>query len=164
MSYNCDETTEIMTNKEIATALKLLGKLTELHDGNEFKVKSYLANAFKIERLPQPLENMSAEEIEKIDGIGKGTHAKIDEINKTGTLKELQDLLAKTPLGVLEILSVKGIGPKKVRTIWKELEVESVGEGIIGDVGVGVGAGVWVEAGVSVVDGVGVDVGIGVAL
>lgn len=117
-----------MTNKEIASIFKLAGKLTELHDGNEFKVKSYLANSFKIDKLPQPLEKMSAEEIEKIDGIGKGTHAKIDEINKTGTLKDLEELLAKTPVGVLEMLSVKGIGPKKVRTIWKDLEVESVGE------------------------------------
>lgn len=117
-----------MTNKEIASIFKLTGKLTELHDGNEFKVKSYLANSFKIDKLPQPLEKMSAEEIEKIEGIGKGTHAKIDEINKTGTLKDLEELLAKTPVGVLEMLSVKGIGPKKVRTIWKDLEVESVGE------------------------------------
>jgi DNA polymerase (family 10) len=117
-----------MTNKEIAGIFKLAGKLTELHDGNEFKVKSYMANSFKIEKLPHPLESMSGEEIEKIEGIGKGTHAKIDEINKTGSLKELEELLAKTPVGVLEILSVKGLGPKKVRTIWKELEVESVGE------------------------------------
>ena len=117
-----------MTNKEIAGMFKLTGKLTELHDGNEFKVKSYMANSFKIEKLPHPLESMSGEEIEKIEGIGKGTHAKIDEINKTGSLKELEELLAKTPVGVLEILSVKGLGPKKVRTIWKELEVESVGE------------------------------------
>lgn len=117
-----------MTNKEIAGIFKLAGKLLELHDGNEFKVKSYLANSFKIEKLPQPLEKMSAEDIEKIEGIGKGTHAKIDEINKTGLLKELEELIAKTPPGVIEMLSVKGLGPKKVRTIWKNLEIESVGE------------------------------------
>ncbi len=117
-----------MSNKEIANMFKLAGKLLELHDGNEFKVKSYLSNAFKIDKLPQPLEQMTAEEIALIEGIGKGTHAKIDEINKTGSLKELEELIAKTPLGVIEILSVKGLGPKKVRTIWKELEVESVGE------------------------------------
>jgi len=117
-----------MTNKEIAAIFKLAGKLLELHDGNEFKVKSYLANAFKIDKLPHALEKMSAEEIEQIDGIGKGTHAKIDEINKTGSLKELEELIARTPVGVIELLSVKGLGPKKVRTIWKELEIESVGE------------------------------------
>ncbi len=117
-----------MNNKEIAGMFKLAGKLTELHDGNEFKVKSYMANAFKIERLPQPLVSMSAEEISKVEGIGKGTHAKINEIISTGTLKDLDELIAQTPVGVLEILSVKGLGPKKVRTIWKELEVESVGE------------------------------------
>ena len=107
---------------------KLAGKLTELHDGNEFKVKSFMGNAFKIERLPLPLENMSAEEISKIEGIGKGTVAKINEIITSGTLKDLDELVAQTPIGVLEILSVKGLGPQKARTIWKELEVESVGE------------------------------------
>jgi DNA polymerase (family 10) len=117
-----------MTNKEIAGMFKLAGKLTELHDGNEFKVKSFMGNAFKIERLPLPLENMSAEEIAKIEGMGKGTVAKINEIITSGTLKDLDDLVAETPVGVLEMLSVKGLGPKKVRTIWKELEVESVGE------------------------------------
>ncbi len=117
-----------MTNKEIAGMFKLAGKLTELHDGNEFKVKSFMGNAFKIERLPLPLENMSAEEIAKIEGIGKGIVAKINEIILTGTLKDLDELVSQTPVGVLEILSVKGLGPKKARTIWKELEVESVGE------------------------------------
>ena len=117
-----------MTNKEIAGMFKLAGKLTELHDGNEFKVKSFMGNAFKIERLPLPLENMSAEEISKIEGIGKGTVAKINEIITSGTLKDLDELVAQTPIGVLEILSVKGLGPQKARTIWKELEVESVGE------------------------------------
>lgn len=117
-----------MTNKEIAGLFKLAGKLTELHDGNEFKVKSFMGNAFKIERLPQPLEHMSADDISKIEGIGKSTSAKITEILLTGTLKDLDELIAQTPVGVMEMLSVKGLGPKKVRTIWKELEVESVGE------------------------------------
>ena len=54
--------------------------------------------------------------------------SKIHETFHRGSLKELEELLSKTPVGVLEILSVKGLGPKKVRTIWKDLEVESVGE------------------------------------
>ncbi len=117
-----------MTNKEIAGMFKLAGKLTELHNGNEFKVKSFMGNAFKIERLPLPLESMSPEEIEKIEGIGKGTQAKIIEIIASGTLKDLDQLVSETPVGVFEMLSLKGLGPKKVRTIWKELEAESVGE------------------------------------
>ena len=96
-----------MTNKEIAGMFKLAGKLTELHDGNEFKVKSFMGNAFKIERLPLPLENMNADEIAKIDSIGKGTYAKINEIISTGTLTDLDELIAQTPVGVMEIVSVK---------------------------------------------------------
>ena len=46
----------------------------------------------------------------------------------TGKMKTLNDYLEKTPVGVVEMLNIKGIGPKKINTIWKELEVESIGE------------------------------------
>jgi DNA polymerase (family 10) len=46
----------------------------------------------------------------------------------TGKMKTLNDYLEKTPVGIIEMLNVKGIGPKKINTIWKELEVESIGE------------------------------------
>ena len=47
---------------------------------------------------------------------------------ETGKLGILNEYIAKTPPGVIEMLNIKGIGPKKIQTIWKEMGIESVGE------------------------------------
>jgi len=117
-----------MKNKEIARVFKLLAQLMELHNENPFKIKSYANAAFKIDKLDKTLSELNAEDIEKIDGIGKSIVAKIVELLSNGTIHDLNLLLEKTPEGVIEMLAIKGIGPKKVRTIWKELEVETIGE------------------------------------
>jgi DNA polymerase (family 10) len=64
------------------------------------------------------------EELTGLEGIGKGIAAKIYELCTTKQFSELNELLDKTPKGIIEMLSIKGIGPKKVRTIWKELQIE----------------------------------------
>lgn len=117
-----------MTNKEIASRLKLTANLMELHDENPFKVKSLANAAFKIGKMDVPLMILSKEELEKIDGIGKSIAGKIIEIRTDGVTKELQELLDKTPSGVVEMLGIKGLGPKKVANIWQQLNCESVGE------------------------------------
>ncbi|MFM2136175.1 MAG: hypothetical protein RL021_1575 [Bacteroidota bacterium] len=117
-----------MNNKEISRALRLASQLMELHDGNPFKIRSLQNAAFKVERLPTALETYPPQEIESIDGIGKGTSEKIRELLASGTFKELDGLLAETPAGVIDLLSIKGIGPKKVRALWKELDITSTGE------------------------------------
>ncbi len=117
-----------MENKTIARSLKLLTQLLELHGENPFKIKS-IANAyFKIDKLPFALASKAPEEIELIPGIGKSLSAKITELLKTGQLKELEDLIAITPEGVLEMLQIKGIGPKKIAVIWHVLGIENLGE------------------------------------
>ncbi|GAB2685514.1 helix-hairpin-helix domain-containing protein [Mucilaginibacter koreensis] len=117
-----------MENKTIARTLRLLSQLMELHNENAFKIKSVANAAFKVDKLPYPLEGKSLEELDQIEGIGKSIAAKIDELLKSGTLTELEDLLNQTPEGVVEMLRIKGIGPKKVATIWHELGIENIGE------------------------------------
>ena len=117
-----------MTNEEISDVIKLYAKLYELHGGNPFKIKSYNTASYKIDKTPVPLSGKSEEELETLDGIGKSLASKIYEINSTGSFEELNDLLQSTPEGVLQILQIKGLGPKKVQVIWKELGIESVGE------------------------------------
>lgn len=117
-----------MTTEQIAEALELTGKLMELHGENPFKVKALTNAAYRLDKSGVPLEGKSREEIEQIEGIGKGIAAKIDELLQRGTTSELEELFAKTPTGVIEMLSIKGIGPKKVGQLWKELGVESPGE------------------------------------
>lgn len=117
-----------MENKNIAQSLRLLSQLMELHDENPFKVKSVANAAFKIDKLPFSIFNKKVEEIDQIDGLGKSIAAKVLEIIQSGSLKELDSLLQKTPKGIVEMLQIKGIGPKKIRTIWKELNIENCGE------------------------------------
>jgi len=117
-----------MTNSDIADLFKLYADLSELHGGNPFKIKQFTNAFFRIDKMLIPLENLSIPELEKIEGIGKGIAAKIDEINKTECFGELNDLIVNTPEGVLMMLKIKGIGPKKIAIIWKELEIEEIGE------------------------------------
>lgn len=117
-----------MENKPIARTLRLLSQLMELNEVNPFKIKSIANAAFKVDKLPFPLAGKTVAELEKIDGIGKSLAAKIAELLETGTMAELQEMLEATPEGVVEMMGIKGIGPKKVAIIWKELGIENVGE------------------------------------
>jgi DNA polymerase (family X) len=117
-----------MTNSDIADMLKLCANLSELHGGNEFKIRTYNAASFKIDKLQTPLEGKSIAELEKIDGVGKSLAAKIFAINETETFPELQELIENTPQGVRDMFRVKGIGPKKIAYIWNTLGIESIGE------------------------------------
>jgi DNA polymerase (family 10) len=117
-----------MENKPIARTLRLLSQLMELHEQNPFKIKSLANAAFKVDKLPYPADGKSLEQLEKIEGIGKSTAAKIIELLETGTIAELNALLADTPEGIVEMMRIKGIGPKKVAVIWRELGIENIGE------------------------------------
>ena len=117
-----------MDNYKIADFFSLLGKLMDIHGENSFKAKSYSIAAFNIEKLPMQLSDTPKEKIFGIKGIGESTGKKIIELLDTGKLTVLDEMIAKTPAGVMEMLNIKGIGPKKISTIWKEMEIESIGE------------------------------------
>jgi DNA polymerase (family X) len=117
-----------MDNYSIADQFSLLGKLLDIHGENSFKAKTYSIAAYNIEKLPVQLSTMKHSEIFSTKGIGESTGKKIVELLETGKLSVLVEMLAKTPQGVVELLNIKGIGPKKIHAIWKEMEIESVGE------------------------------------
>ena len=117
-----------MNNYEIADQFSLLSKLMDIHGEDSFRSKSYSILAFNIERLPAEIETMDDAEFFGIRGIGERTGKKIRELQATGRLTQLEELLAATPPGILEMMQIKGIGPKKIATIWKELDIESLGE------------------------------------
>ncbi len=118
-----------MTNSAIADNFSLLSKLMDIHEENSFKSKSYSIAAFTIEKLPEELSSIPASKIFSIKGIGESAGKKIIEQLETGTLKALEEYIQKTPAGILEMLnSIKGLGPKKIATIWKEMNIESIGE------------------------------------
>ena len=115
-------------NYYIADQFTLLSKLMDIHGENSFKSKSYSSAAFNIEKLPVALAETPAEKFSTLKGIGDSVAKKVTEILQTGKLQALEDMILKTPPGVMEMLNIKGIGPKKIATIWKEMEVESLGE------------------------------------
>lgn len=117
-----------MENKTIARTLRLLSQLMELHNENPFKIKSVANAAFKVDKLPYAIHGKTLEEIAQIDGLGKSISAKVWELLETGTMAELQEILANTPEGIVDMLAIKGIGPKKIVVIWKELGIENIGE------------------------------------
>jgi len=117
-----------MENKIIARRFKLLSQLMELHNVNPFKIRSIANAAFKIDKLPYSLTGKTTEELEKIEGIGKSIAANVQELVSTGTLTDLEELTAATPPGVIDMLHIKGIGPKKINVIWHDLGIDNVGE------------------------------------
>jgi DNA polymerase (family 10) len=116
------------SNSSIADSFTLLSKLLDIHGENSFKSKSYSSAAFAIEKLTVPLTEMPAEKIQYIKGIGPSSAQKIIEIIETGRLVALEEIISHTPSGVIEMLRIKGLGPKKIHTIWKEMELETIGE------------------------------------
>ncbi len=117
-----------MSNQEIAEILDQTAKLMSLHDENPFKVKSYQTAAFKLERNQEDLNGKTAAELEKVDGIGKSLSVKIFDLLNKSVFEDLNRLMQQTPEGVLQMMHIKGIGPKKVSVLWKELGVETIGE------------------------------------
>lgn len=117
-----------MDNNAIAGQFSLLAKLMDIHGENSFKTKTYSNAAFQVERLTTPLENMQPSEISSVKGIGEATAKKIIELLRTGKLTVLDDYILNTPPGVIEMMNIKGIGAKKINIIWKEMEIETVGE------------------------------------
>jgi len=117
-----------ITNDYIADQFSLLSKLMDIHGENSFKTKSYSIAAFTIEKLPEQLATMPQDKIFSIKGIGDAAGKKILGILQTGELAQLKEFIERTPPGVMEMLNIKGLGPKKIATIWKEMEIESIGE------------------------------------
>ncbi len=115
-----------MTNKALARLFKTTASLMELHEENVFKIRAFTGAVFVIERLTKEISTLTPAELEKIDGLGKGMISKIGEIQTKGSFSELDTLLANTPEGVVAMLKIKGIGPKKVKTIWKEAGIETI--------------------------------------
>lgn len=117
-----------MTNKKIAKALKLAAQLGDLHDENPFKTKALASAAFHIERMEEELANFDPNELESKAGLGKSTAAKVKQMLEKQSFDDLEKWIALTPVGVMQMLHIKGIGAKKVRALWTELGIESIGE------------------------------------
>ena len=114
-----------MDNRALTRAFKLAAQLMELHDENPFKIRAIEGTANALDALSFPVSEIERSGLPDRTGLSKTAAAKVAELLDTGTFSELQRLLEATPPGVVEMLSIKGIGPKKIRSLWRELGIES---------------------------------------
>ncbi len=111
----------------MAEILVEIGTLLELKGENPFKTRAYLNAARAVENLAEPLEKLVAENrLAEVKGIGESTAAKIAELVTTGKLRYYDDLKASIPPGLVELLEIPGLGPKRIQVLQKKLGVDSV--------------------------------------
>ncbi len=119
-----------MSNAEIARHLDRLADLSELDGDNPFRVRAYRNAAATVRDLETPVEELLASGVDltAIKGIGKEIDQKVRELVTTGSMPQLAALEARVPPSLLEVVRVKGIGPKQAATLWRALGVTSVDE------------------------------------
>ena len=113
-----------MDNHAIAETLEEIATLLELSGENPFKVRAYANGARALETLTEDLDTLIAQgKLKGHQGIGQGLADAITQLRKEGKLAFLEELRASLPPGLMEILKIPGLGPKKVRALWQLLEI-----------------------------------------
>ncbi len=117
-----------MNKSEIAAVLTEIGLLLELKGENPFKTRAYQSGARIVESIGEGelKERIAAGTLQEVKGIGEALAQKITELHTTGRLEFFEKLKASVPPGLVEILAIPGIGPKKVRALQEKLGVDSV--------------------------------------
>ncbi|HYV32743.1 MAG TPA: helix-hairpin-helix domain-containing protein, partial [Candidatus Binatia bacterium] len=118
-----------MTKRDIAAVLEEIAFLLELKGENPFKVKAYATGARVIESLPEePAVLVQKGLLRNVKGIGQTLEGTVTELVTTGRSTLHQELQAAFPASLLEMSAIPGLGPKKLKAIYEQLGVSSVGE------------------------------------
>ena len=116
-----------MDKQKVAEVLLEIGTLLELKGENPFKTRAYQNGARAVENLSEPIERIVAEErLGEIKGFGDALQQKVAELVSTGRMKYYEDLKASIPPGLIEMLDIPGLGPKRIVALRRKLNVESV--------------------------------------
>jgi DNA polymerase (family X) len=116
-----------MTKSEIAAVLEEVAALLELKGENPFKIRAYTNAARSLETFGGNISNLQDEEgLSKIPGIGKSIAEKIKELAATASLKYLEELRTEFPAAILELFSISGLGAKKIKALYEQLQVSSI--------------------------------------
>lgn len=114
-------------NKEIAKILYDMGELLELKGENRFKIIAYCKAARAIGSQKEDIEILCKDgRLESVPGVGRAIAQKVEEYLRTGTLKAYEDLVAQTPTGLAELLSISGLGPKTISLLHEKLNVNNL--------------------------------------
>lgn len=118
-----------MTNREICDMLDDIGQALELVSDNPFRAKAYFAASRTIRSYPDSVAEMAlAGQLSSIKGVGRSVAESIREIAESGSSSLLNELLEEIPPGVWRMLSVPGLGPKRVRALWRSLNIDTLDE------------------------------------
>jgi DNA polymerase (family 10) len=117
----------MMEKGQIAAVLDEIALLLELNDENPFKIRAYSSGARTLENLTEDLDELiRTGRLSEMPGMGEALVDKITTLRQTGTLEFHQKLRATIPAGLFEVMQIQGLGPKKVRALWKQLGVEDL--------------------------------------
>lgn len=116
-----------MTREDVAAALEEVGVLLELQGESSFRTISYKNAARSLLQMGEDLKSVvEAGRLGQVPGIGDSMRAKIETMVRTGELPQLIELRAKFPPGVIEMLRLPGLGPKKVKALYELLKIDSL--------------------------------------
>jgi DNA polymerase (family 10) len=116
-----------MKNKELAVIFSTMADILDFQGANRYRVLAYRRAAESVAALGQPIEDVwRAGDLETISGVGETLAAKIDEWMRTGQIEAYEKLRAAVPLGVVEMLEIPDVGPKRARLFWEELGLTDV--------------------------------------
>jgi len=116
-----------MDNEAVAEILEEIGMLLEIMGENPFKTRAYTNGARAIENLGEPLsELIAADRLKDIKGFGKALQEKVTALVTTGKLEYYDKLKASVPPGLIEMIDIPGLGPKKIRAVANDLEVVTI--------------------------------------
>jgi DNA polymerase (family 10) len=115
-----------MKNSELASQFERVATLMELVEEDPFRIKAYRQAADALYSLSKPVQDLiDSNHLHAVPGLGKGMVTKIQELLLSGTFPKLMELEAAVPEGVLSLTMIRGLGPKKVKSLWKEHGIQS---------------------------------------
>jgi DNA polymerase (family 10) len=118
-----------LTNEEVARVFENIADLLEIKGESVYRVISYRRAAESIRAQGRRLEDLQKEgRLKEIPGVGEAIAAKIEELLTTGRLEFYEKLAEEVPPGLIDVLKVSGVGPKKAARFWVELGITSIPE------------------------------------
>jgi DNA polymerase (family 10) len=118
----------LIHNSDVAGIFNQVADLLEIQGANEFRVRAYKNAARTIMGISRNVSDLvkTGEDLSELRGIGRDLAGKIVEIVETGSLRQLKSLERQIPAGLIELMKIPGLGPKRVQRIYKDLGVSSI--------------------------------------
>ncbi len=116
-----------MTNKDVAETLTRVGQLLEIRGENPFKARAYYAAARVVEQLGEDISKVVADgELGELPGFGEALTEKVTELVTTGHMSYMDEVMEGLPPGILSLLDIGGVGPKKIKLFYDELGIGTI--------------------------------------